>query len=112
MAIAAPLSLHLSGDGVPSGHRTMDTKFFEEYQKQLLDWQKKFLNTWFESLPKATMDIDITDPFKTTLKIQKELVQTYLEAQEKTTQMMLEAQKQFWGNYFESVEKEPVASAN
>ena len=90
----------------------MDTTFFEEYQKQLLDWQKKFFNSWLESLPKATMEVNVSDTFETTLKLQQEMVKAFIEAQEKTSKMMLEAQKQFWQNYFGLLNKEPVSTAN
>jgi hypothetical protein len=90
----------------------MDTKFFEEYQKQLIEWQRKFFDTWLESLPKATMEVNVTDTFETTLKLQEENVKAFLETQEKTTQMMLEAQKQFWQSYFDLLHKEPVAAGN
>lgn len=88
----------------------MDTKFFEEYQKQLLDWQKKFFSTWLESLPTGQMELNVSDTFETTLKFQEELVKSYLEAQQKTSQMMLEAQKQFWDKYFEMIRKQPVTA--
>ena len=90
----------------------MDTKFFEDYQKQLLQWQRIFFNTWLENLPKGTMEVNVNDTFATTIKLQEETIKAFLEAQEKTTQMMLEAQKQFWQNYFNLLEKEPVATAN
>lgn len=90
----------------------MDTKFFEEYQKQLLQWQRTFFNTWLESLPKATLEVDVNDTFATTLKLQEETVKAFLETQEKTTQMMLEAQKQFWNSYFNLLQKEPAAAGN
>ena len=28
----------------------MDTKAFEEYQKELLEWQKKFFDAWLENV--------------------------------------------------------------
>jgi len=86
----------------------MDTKFFEEYQTQLLDWQKKFFSTWMEGFPKGVTEIKLTDTFETSVKLQEEMVKSYLEAQEKSATMMLEAQKQFWNNYFETIRKQPV----
>jgi len=110
VVITALLPLHLTSDGGFSGLDTMDTKFFEEYQTQLLDWQKKFFNTWLEGLPKGTAEIKLTDTFETSVKLQEELVKSYLEAQEKSVELMLESQKQFWNNYFEAVRKQPVAA--
>ena len=89
----------------------MDTKFFEDYQKQLLEWQRTFFNTWMENLPKATMDVNVSDTFTSTLKLQEETIKTFLQAQEKTTQMMLEAEKQFWQNYFKLLQREPVSAS-
>jgi len=96
----------LAGD--LSGLNNMDTKFFEEYQAQLLDWQKKFFSTWMEGFPKGVTEIKLTDTFETSVKLQEEMVKSYLEAQEKSATMMLEAQKQFWNNYFETIRKQPV----
>ena len=86
----------------------MNTQFFEEYQTQLLDWQKKFFSTWMESLPKGTAEIKLTDTFETSLKLQEEMVKSYLEAQEKSATMMIDAQKQYWDNYFDALRQQPV----
>jgi hypothetical protein len=79
----------------------METKVFEEYQKQLSEWQKKFFDSWLENLPNGKISLNLAENFEKALKVQEETVKTYLEAQEKTTQMLLEAQKQFWTDYFE-----------
>ncbi|MBJ7899378.1 MAG: thylakoid-associated protein [Cyanobacteria bacterium RI_101] len=86
----------------------MDTKFFDEYQAQLLDWQKKFFGAWLDSLPKGTAEVKLTDTFETSLKLQEEMVKSYLEAQEKAAQTMLETQKQFWDNYFQALRQSPA----
>jgi len=88
----------------------MDTKFFDEYQAQLLDWQKKFFDTWLESLPKGSAEVKLTDTFETSLKLQEEMVKSYLEAQEKAASTMLETQKQFWDNYFQALRQRPVTT--
>lgn len=89
----------------------MDTKFFEDYQKQLGDWQKKFFDTWLENFPNGKMELNLSENFEKTLKFQEEAVKNYLEAQEKTTQMMLEAQKQFWADYFEMLRQKTAEKA-
>ena len=89
----------------------MDTKLFEDYQKQLSDWQKKFFDAWIENMPSGGTSLDFKENFEKALKVQEELVQTYIETQEKTTQMMLEAQKRFWDQYFETMRKQPIATA-
>lgn len=88
----------------------MDTKIFEDYQKQVADWQKKFFDTWMESMPSGK--IDFQENFEKTLKFQEEAVKNYLEAQEKASKMMLDSQKEFWKNYFEAMRKAPAANLN
>jgi hypothetical protein len=91
-----------------SGFNSMDTTFFQDYQTQLLNWQKKFFETWMDNLPKGTTEIKLTDTLETSLKLQEEMVKSYLEAQEKSAMMMVEAQKQLWNNYFETLRQQPV----
>lgn len=91
----------------------MDTKLFEDYQKQVSDWQQKFFDVWLENLPiKGKNPLNFSENFEQALKFQEELVKSYLEAQEKTTQMMIEAQRQFWNDYFEVMRKNSAAAAN
>lgn len=92
---------------------SMDTKFFDEYQKQLREWQQKLVDTWIESLPNGKKELNFSENFEKALKLQEEAVKTYLEVQEKTTQTIIESQKQFWADYFEivrtkSTEKTPA----
>lgn len=94
--------------GILAVFNPMDTTFFQDYQTQLLNWQKKFFETWMESLPKGTAEIKLTDTLETSLKLQEEMVKSYLEAQEKSATMMVEAQKQFWNNYFDAMRQQPV----
>jgi hypothetical protein len=91
--------------------RLMDTKLFEDYQKQLSEWQKKFFDTWIENLPNGKTSLNFSENFDKALSFQEELVNSYLESQEKSMQMMLQAQKQFWADYFETLRKKPVATA-
>jgi hypothetical protein len=97
----------------------MSTQYFEEYQKQLndwqqqfVDWQKQFVDVWTKNIPDGKLEPDLQKTFESNLNLQKELVQQYLENQEKATKMMLDTQKQFWDNYFETMEKvkTPVAA--
>ncbi len=90
----------------------MATKILEEYPKQLFDWQKKFYETWMTSLPNGTPSFNFSENLEQTLKFQEELVKSYLEVQEKTSKMLLDAQKQFWADYFEMLRKQPVIAAN
>ncbi|MCU0533488.1 MAG: thylakoid-associated protein [Hydrococcus sp. Prado102] len=90
----------------------MDTKVFEEYQKQFYDWQKKFFDTWLENLPNGKNSLNFTENFEKVLQFQEEAVKTYIDAQEKTTEMILKSQKQFWADYFEAMKKTPVVNIN
>ncbi|AFY79165.1 MAG: thylakoid-associated protein [Hydrococcus sp. C42_A2020_068] len=89
----------------------MDTKIWEEYQKQFSEWQKKFIDTWLESLPNGKNALNFGENFEKTLKFQEEIVRSYLEVQEKTTQMLIETQKQFWSDYFETMRKTPATTS-
>lgn len=88
----------------------MDTKLFEDYQKELLDCQKKLFNTWLDNLPSGKVSFNLSENFEKTVKMQEELVTSYLEVQGKTSAMLLDAQKQLWEDYFEAIKKEPVTA--
>ena len=78
----------------------MDTKVFDEYQKQLLDWQKQFLDTCLDSLPNDKKDLDFSENLDKALVVQEQMVNSCLDAQAKTVEMMLDAQKKLWTDYF------------
>lgn len=95
--------------------QVLDTKMFEEYQKQLNEWQsqynnwqKRFFDNWLEALSVDKKDKNFAETFKKTVDIQQEFVANYMEAQQKASQFALDAQKQFWDNYFELVRKTPT----
>ena len=81
----------------------MDTKLFDEYQKQLVDWQKKFLDACLDSLPNDKKDLDFSENLDKALVVQEQMVNSCLDAQAKTVEMMLDAQKKFWAEYFNVV---------
>jgi hypothetical protein len=85
-------------------------KQFSDWQKQFNDWQKQFFSTWMESLPNTKGEVNSTEAFDKALMFQEEVVRSYLEAQEKSTKMMLDAQKKFWSDYFEAMRKQPIAN--
>jgi hypothetical protein len=80
-------------------------KQFNDWQKQVNDWQKKFFDAWLDNLPKTKGDVNFPEGFDKALNLQEELVKSYLETQEKTTKMMLDAQRKFWDEYFEALRK-------
>lgn len=80
-------------------------KQFSDWQKQVNDWQKKTFDAWFDSLPNTKGDVDFSESFDKTIDFQEELVKSYLEAQEKTNRMMLDAQRKLWNDYFEALHR-------
>jgi hypothetical protein len=85
----------------------MDTKYVEEYQDKLLEYQKKFLETCLETMGGGTLP----ETWEKSLEFQEKMVNNYLEAQEATTKMFLDAQRKMWDQYFKSMRKQPVATA-
>lgn len=90
----------------------MDTKYLEEYQKQFtewqkqcLDWQKQFFDAWANAMPSGNGSIKFPETLDESIESQKSLVNNYLKAQEEAMKLALDAQKQFWDNYFELVKK-------
>jgi hypothetical protein len=86
-------------------------KQFSEYQKQISDWQKKFFDVWLENLPSPQGEVNFSEAFDKALKLQEELVRSHLEVQEKSTKMMLDAQRKFWDDYFVALRKQSDKTA-
>lgn len=89
----------------------MDTKLFEDYQKQMMDLQKKWFDTWMEGFPGFKSPANLSEGFDQTLKLQEDMIKSYLETQKHTTQVMLDSQTQIWTEYFNTMRKS-VASVN
>ena len=89
----------------------MTTQYIEEYQKQFIELQQKFFDTWLKSVPngkdtlKFPFPFPIPDAVDKSLEVQEELVKNYLAAQETAMNLALETQKKFWDNYFELMKK-------
>ena len=118
MAHTAPfLSTH-KGMEYLAVTRSMYTKYLDDYQKQFTDWQdqfsewqKKYFDSWLESFPNGKTEVNFSETFDKALTLQEELVKTYLESQEKASQMMIESQKKFWHDYFEMMRKQTNVTA-
>ncbi len=108
MVNPASLPLHSQKDGVSSGKVSMDTNFFEEYQKQFSQWQNKFFDTWVESIPDGENKVNLSDTFEKTLSLQQDLVETALKTQKVSMEMAMEAQEKFWDQYFELLRRMPM----
>ncbi len=112
MVISAPHPPQLLFDGAFSGNKPMDTKYFDEYLEQLKEWQDKFFETWANSFPDVKEGVKLPENTEKTLKFQEELVGTYLETQKKTTDLLLDSQKQFWNQYFDVMKKATTQPAS
>ena len=88
----------------------MEMKFLQDYQKQWFEWQKKWLDIWLNSFPVGKNPFSLSDNFSTALKAQKEMICSSLEIQEKTAQMIIEAQKQLFHQYVLLMDKETESS--
>jgi hypothetical protein len=89
----------------------MNTKYLDEYLKELTALQKRFFDSWLENVPNAKEGLDLSENLEKALKVQEDLVETYLETQRKTTEVLLNTQKQFWDDYFEVIRKVPTPVA-
>jgi hypothetical protein len=90
----------------------MDTKYFDEYLEQLKEWQDKFFETWVNSFPDLKEGFKLPENAEKALKFQEELVSSYLETEKKTTDLLLNTQKQFWNQYFDTMKKAITQPAN
>lgn len=85
----------------------MDTNLFNEYSKQVGEWQQKLFNTWVESFPSGSDRDNLSETFKTTLNLQQDWVNAALKAQEVGIDIALGAQKELWRSYFELLRNSP-----
>ncbi|HEY9623119.1 MAG TPA: thylakoid-associated protein [Crinalium sp.] len=86
-------------------------KQFDDWQRHINDWQKQFFDAWTNNLPNTKDDIHFSEGFDKALGLQEEMVKSYLDAQEKANKMMLDSQRKFWNDYFETLRKK-AATAN
>lgn len=88
-------------------------QLWEESQKQLMESQKKLMHTWTESFSGGEAQADFTKNFEKTQNFQRELINSSLNTQQETVRLAVEAQKEFWDNYFQTTNKmmqEPAKS--
>jgi hypothetical protein len=96
----------------------MDYRFIDEYQRQLSAWQNQFFETWMKSIPGKENRIDLFEMFDKTISLQQEFVGASIKAQTAMVQLAMdaqqksiEAQQQYWSNYFDLVRKVPVTKS-
>lgn len=78
----------------------MDTKYVEEYQDKLLEWQKSFLDTCL-NMGEAKFPENLEE----SIKMQEKIVANQLEIQENFCKMVLDTQKELSNQYFDSLRK-------
>lgn len=83
----------------------MDTKWLEEYQKQMADWQKAFFDSWLNNIPNGKEGFKYPEMLEKNLEVQEQMINRYLEAQETASRLSIESQRKFWSNYFELLRK-------
>ena len=83
----------------------MDTKYFEDYQKQFVELQQKFFDTWLENLSGSKEAFKLPESLDQGIELQEQLVKNYLAAQEQALELAMQTQKKFWDNYFELAKK-------
>jgi hypothetical protein len=71
----------------------------------LKESQQDLTDTWTDSLPKKIDQPNPAETFEKTLNFQRKLIASTLNAQQVTTRLLLESQKQFWDDYFKTTEK-------
>ncbi|MFQ4141038.1 hypothetical protein [Chlorogloeopsis sp. ULAP02] len=82
------------------------TNTWNEIQKQLSESQKKLVYTWINSLSSGgKIQENFFETFQKNLNFQRELINAALKAQETTSKLGIETQKQFWDNYFKLIQK-------
>ncbi|HEY9846302.1 MAG TPA: hypothetical protein V6D03_08895 [Candidatus Caenarcaniphilales bacterium] len=83
------------------------THNFEQFLKQLSDFQKTTLNSWTSTVPnmQSFNPLTFSETFDKTLKFQEEVVKSTLEFQALATNLSIETQKQLWEGYFNTIRK-------
>ncbi|ELR98070.1 hypothetical protein [Gloeocapsa sp. PCC 73106] len=83
----------------------MDVNFFEEYQKQLNQWQKEFFETWLNNFTGTENQLNFSDSIDKTLSFQQAFVETTLKNQKLAIETTISTQEKLWENYFEMLRK-------
>jgi hypothetical protein len=79
----------------------MDANFFEEYEKQLNQWQKEFFETWLSNFTGTENQLNFSDSIDKTLSFQQAFVETTLKNQKLAIETTISTQEKLWENYFE-----------
>ncbi len=88
------------------------TELWNDSQKQLQDSQKKLSEAWTESLPKQPTPASSPESLEKAMNFQRELINTVINTQQVTARLVIETQKQFWDNYFQTTQKMSASAKN
>lgn len=80
---------------------------FEQFSRQLSEWQRAILNNWTAATHnmQGFNSQNFTETFDKTLGFQEEVLTSSLEFQAMLARMSIETQKQFWESYFNMLRK-------
>ncbi len=79
----------------------------EQYLRQLSELQRGIFTSWTSMMPnmQSSNTPNLRDNFDKTLRFQEQAVTSSLEFQALFSRLSIEAQKQLWENYFNTLRK-------
>jgi hypothetical protein len=79
----------------------------EQYLRQLSELQRGIFTSWASMMPnmQSSNTPNLRDNFDKTLRFQEQVVTSSLEFQALFSRLSIEAQKQLWENYFNTLRK-------
>ncbi len=80
---------------------------FEQYLRQLSELQRGIFTSWTSMMPNMQSSAmpNVRDSVDNTLRFQEQVVTSSLEFQALLSRLSIEAQKQFWESYFNTLRK-------
>ncbi len=79
----------------------------EQYLRQLSELQRGIFTSWASMMPnmQSSNTPNLRDNFDKTLRFQEQVLTSSLEFQALFSRLSIEAQKQLWENYFNTLRK-------
>jgi hypothetical protein len=79
----------------------------EQYLRQLSELQRGIFTSWASMMPnmQSSNTPNLRDNFDKTLRFQEQVMTSSLEFQALFSRLSIEAQKQLWENYFNTLRK-------
>jgi hypothetical protein len=80
---------------------------FDQFSRQLSELQRGLFNSWASSMPnmQSSNTPNFRETFDKSLRFQEQMVTSSLELQAMVARLSIEAQKQFWQSYFNTLRK-------